>query len=158
MFYRTVNYLLVNGHNAFRYIALSCAALVFFVIIQYLVALLWRTYKRHAVGKRAVKRLRNLKRGEPLEPQPALSAEMPLPVGAEVQPTLEHAQPSEPQTAVSPETPPRVSVRVQPTLKREPLEPQPAVSPDTPLPILERASEPQPAVSPETPQPVSVKF
>ena len=92
MFYRTVNYLLVNGHNAFRYIALSCAALVFFVIIQYVVALLWKTYKRHAVGKRAVKRLRNLKRGEPLEPQPALRAEEPPPVSAEVQPTIEHAQ------------------------------------------------------------------
>src|SRR6516164_3813430 len=129
MFYRTVNYLLVNGHNAFRYIALSCAALVFFVIIQYLVALLWRTYKRHAVGKRAVKRLRNIKRGEPLEPQPALSAEVPLPVGAEVQPTLERAQPSEPQPAVSPDTPLPVNVKVRP--------------------ILERASEPQPAVSPE---------
>src|SRR3974377_2503992 len=115
MFYRTLNNLLVNGHNLFRYIALMCAALVFFGIVQYVVALLWKTYKRHAVGKRAVKRLRNLKRGEPLEPQPALSAEEPLPVSAEVQPTLEQAQPPDPQPAVSPETPPPVSVKREPT-------------------------------------------
>src|SRR3974390_2971081 len=129
MFYRTVNYLLVNGHNAFRYIALSCAALVFFVIVQYVVALLWKTYKRHAVGKRAVKRLRNLNRGEPLEPQPALSDEEPLPVSAEGLPTREQSHPSEPQPAVRPETPLPVSAEVQPTLEREQLsEPQPAVS------------------------------
>ena len=125
MFYRTVNSLLVNGHTAFLYIALSCAAVVFFVIIQYLIALAWRTYKRYAVGKRAGRRLRNLKRGEPLEPQPALSAEVPLPVSAEIQPTPERWEPSEPQPAVSEDVPLSVSAEVQPTLERaEPSEPK----------------------------------
>jgi len=107
-----------------------------------------------------------LKRAQPSEPQPAVSADVPLPVSAMLQPTLKR-EPPELQPAVSPETPLPVSVKVQPTFNREPPELQPEVSPETPLPVsvevqptLERAEplEPQPALSADVPLAVSAKL
>ena len=59
---------------------------------------------------------------------------MPLPVSGEVQPTLEHAEPLEVQPAVSAEVLPQpVGAEVQPILEHaEPLEVQPAVSAEVP--------------------------
>jgi len=83
----------MSALNAYHYIALGCAALVLFIIIQYfssaLITFVRSLYKSRASRKHAVERLRNLPRGEPLELQPAVSAELPLPVGVEVQPILE---------------------------------------------------------------------
>jgi len=74
-----------------------------------------------------------LERAEPLEPQPALSADVPLAVSAKLKPTLKRARPSKPQPAVSADVPLPVSAKLQPTLKREPLELQQAVSAELPL-------------------------
>jgi hypothetical protein len=85
-----------NAFNAYHYIALGCAAVVLFIIIQYfgaLVDFVRSTFKRRASRKRAVERLQNLPRGEPLKPQPAVSTELALPVGAEIQPAPEGAEP-----------------------------------------------------------------
>ena len=104
----------MSAFNAYHYIALGCAAVVLFIIIQYFSALITfvrSLYKRRASRKHAVERLRNLPRGEPLEPLPAVSPEIPLPVSG-VPPTLEHAEPLE----VHPTKPPPVGVEVQPIL------------------------------------------
>ena len=98
--------------DTYQYIALGCAALVLFIIIQSLIIFLLGTYKRRADARRAVERLWNLPRGEPLEVQPAVSSGMLLPVGTEVQPILEHAEPPEVQPAVSPEVPLPVGSKV----------------------------------------------
>ena len=75
--------------DAYQFIALSCAVLILFIIIQSFITFVWETYKRRANARRGVERLRNLPRGELLEPQPAVSAEVPLSIGAEIQPALE---------------------------------------------------------------------
>jgi len=59
------------------YVTLGCAAIVFLIIGQYLIALVWGIYKHYVGGKRALARMRNLKPGESLEPQPAVSPELP---------------------------------------------------------------------------------
>ena len=105
----------MSAFNAYHYIALGCAAVVLFIIIQYFSALITfvrSLYKRRASRKHAVERLRNLPRGEPLEPLPAVSPEIPLPVTGEVPPTLEYAEPLEVQPAANAEVPPPVGVEV----------------------------------------------
>jgi hypothetical protein len=125
----------MSAFNAYHYIALGCAAVVLFIIIQYFSALITfvrSLYKRRASRKHAVERLRNLPRGEPLEPLPALS---PVPVSGEVPPTLEYAEPLEVQPAANAEVHPSVSVEVQPILEcAEPLEVEPSASAEVPLP------------------------
>ena len=155
--------------DTYQYIALGCAALVLFIIIQSLIIFLLGTYKRRADARRAVERLWNLPRGEPLEVQPAVSSGMLLPVGTEVLAILEHGEPLESQPAVSSGMLLPVGAEVQPALEREEPEPpevQPAVSSGMLLPvgtevqaILEHAEPPevQPAVSPEVPLPVGSK-
>jgi hypothetical protein len=160
----------MSAFNAYHYIALGCAAIVLFVIIQYfssaLITFVRSLYKGRASRKHAVERLRNLPRGEPLEPLPAVSPEIPLPVSGEVPPTLEHAEPLEVQPAANAEVPLPVGVEVQPIPEcAGPLEVEPAASAAVPLPanaevqpVLE-CVEPrvQPAVSTETPAPVSAE-
>jgi hypothetical protein len=151
--------------DAYRHVSLSCAALVFLIIIQYLVSLIRSTHRLRAEGKRAVKRLWELKREEPSEPEPAVSTEEPLSVGAEVQPILAREPSSE--SAVSTEEPPSVSAEVQPIVAREePSETESAVSTKEPLsvsaeiqPIVarEEPSEPELAVSTEEPLSVSAE-
>ena len=102
--------------DAYRYVALSCAALVFFIIIQYLVSLVWRIHGLRADGKRAVERLWKLKREEKPEPEPVVSTEEPLSVSAEVQPIQREAS-SEPETAVSTELPLQVGSKVRAVCK-----------------------------------------
>jgi len=122
--------------DTYQYIALGCAALVLFIIIQSLIIFLLGTYKRRADARRAVERLWNLPRGEPLEVQPAVSSGMLLPVGTEVQPILEHGEPLESQPAVSSGMLLPVGTEVQAILEHgEPPEVQPAVSPEVPLPV-----------------------
>src|SRR5262249_46633383 len=150
--------------NAYHYIALGCAAVVLFIIIQYFSALLGfvrSTYRRRASRKHAVERLRNLPRGKLLEPQPAVSTELPLRVAAEVEPIPERAEPFELQPAVSTEVPLPVVALAEPIFERaEPPEIQPAVSSEVLLPIaadvepiLERVKplEFQPAARTEVP-------
>jgi len=152
--------------NAYHYIALGCATVVLFIIIQYFSALLGfvrSTYRRRASRKHAVKRLRNLPRGKLLEPQP----ELPLPVAAEVEPIPERAEPFDLQPAVSTQVPLPVVALAEPIFERaEPPEIQPAVSTEVLLPIaadvepiLERVEplEFQPAARTEVPLPVSAK-
>ena len=131
--------------NAYHYIALGCAAVVLFIIIQYFsafVIFVRSIFKRRASGKRAVERLRNLSRGEQLEPQPAVSTELPLSVNAEVEPILERVEPREVQQAASTEAPLPVAAEVEPIIKRpKALEVQPAASTEAPLPV---AAEVQP--------------
>ena len=103
--------------DAYRYVALSCAALVFFIIIQYLVSLVWSTHRLRADGKRAVERLWKLKREEPSEPEPAVSTEEPLSVSAEVQPILARQESSKPQPAMSTELPLQVGSKVRAVCK-----------------------------------------
>jgi hypothetical protein len=115
--------------NAYWLVALACAAIAFFIIIQYPIRFISEIYKLHSGGKRAIERMRNLKRGEPLEPESAVSPDLPLQVSTEVQPILEHAEPPEPGPAVSPDLPLQVSTEVQPILEHaEPPEPGSAVS------------------------------
>ena len=143
--------------DTYQYIALGCAALVLFIIIQSLIIFLLGTYKRRADARRAVERLWNLPRGEPLEVQPAVSSGMLLPVGTEVHAILEHGEPPEVQPAVRAEVPVSIGTEVQPILEHaEPPEVQPAVSAEVPVsvgtevqPILEHGEplESQPAVS-----------
>ena len=124
--------------DTYQYIALGCAALVLFIIIQSLIIFLLGTYKRRADARRAVERLWNLPRGEPLEVQPAVSSGMLLPVGTEVQPALEREEPEPPevQPAVSSGMLLPVGTEVQAILEHgEPPEVQPAVSPEVPLPV-----------------------
>jgi hypothetical protein len=161
----------MSAFNAYHYIALGCTAVVLFIIIQYfsgaLITFVRSLYKRHASGKHAIERLRNLPRGEPLEPPPAASPEIPLPASGEVPPTLEHAEPLEVQPAANAEVPLPVGVEVQPILEHaEPLEVQSAASAEVSLPVcakvepsLERAEllEVQPGVSAEVPPPVGAK-
>ena len=124
--------------DTYQYIALGCAALVLFIIIQSLVTFVLETYKRRADARRAVERLWNLPRGEPLEPQPTVSAEVPLSIGAEVQQLLEREEPELPevQPTVSAEVPLSIGAEVRPILEhREPLEVGLVVSPKLPLPL-----------------------
>ena len=73
---------------------------------------------------------------EPLEVQSAASAEVSLPVCAKVEPSLERAEPLEVQPAVSAEVPPPVGAKVEPILEgAKPLEVQPAVSTEVPLAV-----------------------
>jgi hypothetical protein len=138
----------MSAFNAYHYIALGCATVVLFIIIQYfsaaLITFVRSLYTRRASRKHAVERLRNLPRGEPLEPLPAVSPEIPLPVIGEVPPTLEHAEPLEVQPVASTEVPLPASAEVQPILERaEPLEVQLAVNPEVLLPA---SAEVQPAL------------
>ena len=154
--------------DAYRHVALSCAALVFFIIVQYLVSLIWSTHRLRAEGKRAVERLRKLRREEPSEPEPAVSTEEPLSVSAEVQPIVACEAPSEPEPIVSTEEPLLVGAEGHPIVACEAWsEPEPAVSTEEPLlvgaevqPILacEAWSEPEPAVSTEEPLSVSAEI
>ena len=137
--------------NAYWFVALACAAIAFFIIIQYLIRFISEIYKLHSGGgKRAIERMRNLKRVEPPEPEP-VSPDLPLQVSAEVQPILEYAEPPKPEP-VSLDVPLQVSAEAQPILEHaEPPEPEPAVSLDVPLqvsaevqPILEHAEPPEP--------------
>jgi PDZ domain len=148
--------------DAYWFVALACAAIAFFIFIQYLIKFISEIYKLHfAGGKRAIERMRNLKRGEPPEAEPAVSRDLPLQASAEVQPILEHARPPEPEPAVSRDLPLQASAEVQPILEHaRPPEAEPAVSRDLPLqasaevqPILEHARppEPEPAVSRDLP-------
>jgi hypothetical protein len=111
--------------NAYHYIALGCAAVVLFIIIQYfsaLVTFVRSIFERRASRKRAVERLRNLPRGEPLEPQTAVTAELPPLLAAEVEPIPKRAEPLEIQPAVSTDVPLPVSTEVEPILEHaEPL-------------------------------------
>ena len=146
--------------DTYQYIALGCAALVLFIIIQSLVTFVLETYKRRADARRAVERLWNLPRGEPLEPQPTVSAEVPLSIGAEVQQLLEREESELPevQPTVSAEVPLSIGAEVQQVLGRE--EPelpevQPTVSAEVPLSIgaevqqfLEREEPELPGVQP----------
>ena len=91
--------------NAYWFVALACAAIAFFIIIQYLIRFISEIYKLHSGGgKRAIERMRNLKRVEPPEPEP-VSPDLPLQVSAEVQPILEYAEPPKPEPAVSLDVP-----------------------------------------------------
>jgi hypothetical protein len=159
-----------NAFNAYHYIALGCAAVVLFIITQYFsafIAFVRSIFKRDASRKRAVERLQNLPRGEPLEPQPAVSTDLPLPVAAEVEPNPERAEPREVRPAISTEVPLPAAAAVEPILERGKwLEVQPAVSAEAPLPvsdevqpILKRAEplEAQSAVSPEVTLQISAK-
>src|SRR6516162_7852785 len=126
--------------DTYQYIALGCAALVLFIIIQSLVTFVLETYKRRADARRAVERLWNLPRGEPLEPQPTVSAEVPLSIGAEVQQLLEREESELPevQPTVSAEVPLSIGAEVQQLLEREEAElpeVQPTVSAEVPLSI-----------------------
>ena len=141
--------------NAYWFVALACAAIAFFIIIQYLIRFISEIYKLHSGGgKRAIERMRNLKRVEPPEPEP-VSPDLPLQVSAEVQPILEYAEPPKPEPAVSLDLPLQVSAEVQPTLEyAEPPKPEPAVSLDVPLqvsaeaqPILEHTESPEPELA-----------
>ena len=153
----------MSAFNTYHYIALGCAAVVLFIIIQYfsaaLITFVRSLYTRRASRKHAVERLRNLPRGEPLEPLPAVSPEIPLPVIGEVPPTLEHAEPLEVQPVASAEVPLPVGVEVQPILEcAGPLEVEPAASAEVPPPAnAEVQPQVQPAVSTETPAPVSAE-
>ena len=98
--------------DAYQYIALGCAAIVLFIIIQSFIIFVLGIYKRRADARRAVERLWNLPRGEPLEVQSAVSAEVPVSIGTEVQAILEHGEPAEVQPAVSPEVPLPVGSKV----------------------------------------------
>ena len=153
--------------NAYWFVALACAAIAFFIIIQYLIRFISEIYKLHSGGgKRAIERMRNLKRVEPPEPEP-VSPDLPLQVSAEVQPILEYAEPPKPEPAVSLDVPLRVSAEAQPILEHtESPEPELAVNLDVSLqvsaevqPILEHAEppEPEPAVSPDLPLQVSAE-
>ena len=90
-----------DAFNAYWFVAIACAAIAIFIIIQYLIRFISEIYKLHFGGKRAIERMRNLKRAEPIEPEPAVSPELPQQASAEVQPILEHAEPLEPQPPVS---------------------------------------------------------
>ena len=142
----------MSAFNPYHYVALGCAAVVLFIIIQYFSALITfvrSLYTCRASGKHAVERLRNLPRGEPLEPLPAVSPEIPLPVSGEVPPTLEYAEPLEVLPAANAEVPPPVGVEVQRILGRaEPLEIEPSASAEVPLPAN---AEVQPVLSVESP-------
>jgi PDZ domain len=121
------------------YVALSCAAIVFLIISQYLITLVWVTYKKYklrSAGRRALARMRNLRPGEPLEPQLAASADMPLAAGAEIQPIFEPGETPEPQPAASADLPLAADAEIQPILEpgEEP-EPQPAVSSELALQV-----------------------
>ena len=71
-----------------------------------------------------------------LEVQSPVSAEVPPPVGAKVQPILERAKPLKIQPAVSKEVPLRVGAKIRPIVGRdEPLEPRPAAAQGLPLPV-----------------------
>ena len=147
--------------NAYWFVSLACGAITFFIIIQYLIGFISEKYKLHTGGKRAIERMRNLKRAEPTEPESAV----PLPVGAEVEPVLARAEPTASEPAVSPDLPLPASGEVGPIRERaEPSEPEPTVGLDLPLPasgeverILELAepSKPEPTVSLDVPLPAS---
>jgi two-component system, chemotaxis family, chemotaxis protein CheY len=173
-------------HMRYQYIVLGCAALASFILIQSLIAFAFRTYKRRADGRRAVERLRNLPRGEPLEPptvplpareelqpirerpeplevQPSVSREVFLPISAAVEPIFERANQLEIKPAVAIEEPLPVGAKVQPILERaDPLEIRQVVTTEEPLPgqpNLERGQplEPRSAASPGLPLPVGSK-
>src|SRR5215475_5558928 len=134
-----------NAFNAYHYIALGCAAVVLFIIIQYfgaLVDFVRSIFKRRASRKRAVERLQNLPRGELLEPRPAVSTELCLPVAAEVGPILEREKPLGVQPAANTEAPLPASAEVQPILERE-VQPSASCAPvpvgDEIQPVLEDA-------------------
>jgi hypothetical protein len=149
--------------NAYWFVALGCAAIVLFIIIQYfstLISFVWGIYKRRASGKRAIERLRNLKHEEPPEPKPAVSPDSPLPVSAAVQPILDDAELPEPKPAVNPDLALQASAEAPILEPAEPPETDPGVSLELPLqasaevqPILEpeERPEPGPAVSPDSP-------
>ena len=126
-----------DAFNAYHYIALGCAAVVLFIVMQYFSALITfvrSIFTRRASRKRAVERLRSLPRGKPLEPQPAAGTELSLPVAAEVEPVLGRAEPLEVQPVVSTEVPRPADAQVRPFL--EGVEPQvpSGVSDETPAP------------------------
>ena len=108
-----------------------------------------------------------LEHAEAAAPEPAVSPDLPLPVGAEVEPMLEHAEAAAPEAAVSPELPLAVGGEVEPILEHaEAALPEAAVSPDLPLPVgaevelmLEHAEPalPEAAVSPELALPVGAE-
>ena len=156
--------------DAYWYVALGCAAIVLFIIIQYLsalIALVWGAYKGRASRKRAVERLRNHNREQSSEPQRVVSPEVPLPVSAEVQAIVERGEPPETQPVVSTEAPLPVSAEVQPIVERAaPPEGQPVGSTEAPLPVSAEVQpivehvepqEGQPVVSTEVPLPVSAE-
>jgi hypothetical protein len=147
-----------SAFYVYLFVALACAAVVLFIVIQYFrsfIAFVSGIYKRRVSRKRAVERLSQLKRGEPqpsvctavasvaaeltLEhaelplPEPAVSEDLPQLASVAAEPTLEHAEPPLPEPAVSEDLPQQASVAAEPTLEHaEPSQPEPAVSEDLP--------------------------
>ena len=113
---------MISAFNVYSFVALACAAIVLFIVIQYFrgfIAFVSGIYKRRASRKRAVERLSNLKRGEPqsavgtaaanVEAQPILergpAVRENLPASVEAEPILEHAELAQPEPAVSGDLP-----------------------------------------------------
>jgi len=96
-----------------------------------------------------------------------MSPDVPLPVGADVEPVLEHTEPPACAASVNPDVPPPVEAEVESVLGHAaPPAPEAAVSPELPLPvdtvfepILDHAAPPAPeaAMSPDVPLPVGAE-
>jgi hypothetical protein len=138
------------------FVALACAAVVLFIVIQYFrgfIAFVSGIYKRHASRKRAVERLSNLKREEA---QPGVCA---TPASVEAEPILEHAELPQPEPAASEGLPQQASAEAEPILEHaEPPQPEPAASEDLPRQAsIETEPQPEPAPSEDLPQQASVE-
>jgi len=138
-----------SAFNVYWFVALACAAIVLFIVIQYFrgfIAFVSGIYKRRVSRKRAVERLSNLKRGEPRSAVGTAAASV------EAEPILERAELRQIESAVSEDLPRQASVAAEPILEdAEPAQPEQAVSKDSPQqasvtaePIIEHAELSQP--------------
>ena len=117
--------------DSYWYVALACAAVAFFIVSQYLISQSWNAFKLYTGGKRALKRMRNLKPGEPVEPQPAASFDFPVQPDVEANPIVKNREASEFQPEASMKPPALTGAEVEPMREYpELLEVDPAAGPE----------------------------
>jgi hypothetical protein len=123
-----------NIFQANWYLAIG-AALVF-IVTAHIITRVWESHRSRSDGQHAIERLKNLRRGEPLKPEPTVKPGLPLHVVTEGQAVLDREEPLEREPQVKPELPLKVGTDVQMVLDREePLEPEPEVRPGLPLKV-----------------------
>jgi hypothetical protein len=116
------------------YIA-SCVALIL-IVATYAIISVWRDYKFRSNGRHAIKRLRKLDRGEPIQSERIINPALSLQIETNVQAVFEYGEMPEPKLPMIPGLPPPVETSVEPVFEREELpEPELAVTPRLPLPV-----------------------
>ena len=62
---------------------LAIGAALVFIVTAHIITRVWESHRSRSAGQHAIERLKNLRSGEPLEPEPTVKPELPLHVVTE---------------------------------------------------------------------------